>query len=229
MGDGVLVSAVVVHHPDLFVATAEFDVEDLRLRDADGSSPEAEDNLVGEAMSDLPRGVFAGLLVVLLCEDLRELRVAHIVEEAVDDETVALHAEVAEGDHLRAGRSGGPLAEAHLAGRARRCRRYQALGDEIEDACGAQVIEQDGIEGVLVCRRVGVSAGAFEVGCSQADAARAGAGDDLEGTLRQRRRGSENGECQCCEACPPTRETQCHQKSHAPVMVDASGRWISYP
>ena len=73
------------------------------------AAAETEDDLVGEAMGDLAGGVFGGLFVVLLGEDLRVLSVLGVEEEAVDDETSALNAEAAEGDHGRGGGSGGPL------------------------------------------------------------------------------------------------------------------------
>ena len=68
---GVLVGAVVVHHPDLFAAAAwDLDVVDLGLGDAGYAAAEAQDDLIGEAVGDLAGGVVAGLLVVLLGEDL---------------------------------------------------------------------------------------------------------------------------------------------------------------
>ena len=73
VGDGVLVGAVVVHHPDLFVVGAEdFDVVDLGLGDAGRAAAEAEDDLVGKLVGDLAGGVVAWVLVVLLGEDLRD-------------------------------------------------------------------------------------------------------------------------------------------------------------
>ncbi len=88
-----LVGSVVVHRPDLFVAAAEFDVEDFGLGDAGDAAAEAEDDLVGEAMGDLTGGVFAGVFAVLLGEHLRVLRVLRVEEVAVDDDFAALNAE----------------------------------------------------------------------------------------------------------------------------------------
>ena len=53
MGDGVLVCAVVVHLPDLFVGSGDLDVVDLGFGDALDAAAEAEDDLVGEAVGDL--------------------------------------------------------------------------------------------------------------------------------------------------------------------------------
>ena len=86
MRDGVLVGAVVVHQPDLFVSAGDLDVEDFGFGDAGGASAEAEDDLVGEAVGDLAGGVFGGFLAVLLGEDLRVLGVLGVEEKAVDDE-----------------------------------------------------------------------------------------------------------------------------------------------
>ena len=80
-----------------------FDVVDLGFGDAGDAAAEAEDDLVGEAVGDLAGGVFAGFFVVLLGEDLRELRVLGVVEEAVDDDASVLDGDVAEGDHGGAG------------------------------------------------------------------------------------------------------------------------------
>ncbi len=62
MGELVLVGAVVVHHPDVFVGSGFFDVVDLGLGDAGRSAAEAQDDLVGEAVGDLAGGVVVGLL-----------------------------------------------------------------------------------------------------------------------------------------------------------------------
>ncbi len=70
-------------------------------------------------MGDLAGGVFAGVLVVLLGEDLRVLEVLRVEEEAVADDLAALDAEAAEGDHGGGGGRDGPLLDVDLSRRAR--------------------------------------------------------------------------------------------------------------
>ena len=147
MGDGVLVGAVVVHLPYLFVAAADFDVVDLGLGDAGDAAAEAEDDLVGEAMGDLAGGVLGGVFVVLLGEDLGVLAVLHVEEEAVGDESAVLDAEVAEGDHGGGGGCARPLRRLISAGGAGRDLRGEALGDDVEDAGAGEVGVEGRVEG----------------------------------------------------------------------------------
>src|ERR1700678_4133663 len=99
--DGVLVRTIVVHRPDLFTAGAALDVVDLGLGDALAAAAQTEDDLVGEAMGNLARGVVAGVFAVLLGEHLRILQVFRVEEIAIADELVALDADAAEGNHGR--------------------------------------------------------------------------------------------------------------------------------
>ena len=64
MRDLLLVGAVVVHHPDFFVARAVADEVDLAFGDAGNASAQAEDNFVGETVRDHPRRVVAVALSV---------------------------------------------------------------------------------------------------------------------------------------------------------------------
>jgi len=127
MGDGMLIGAVVVHRPDLLVAAGYLDVIDLGLGDAGGTAAEPEDDLIGEAVGDLASGVLRGRLVVLLGEHLGILGILGVEEVAVADDSAALDAEAAEGDHGRRYRSRGPLLEIDLRGRAGGGLRLEAL------------------------------------------------------------------------------------------------------
>ena len=54
MGDGVLIGAIVVHHPDFFGVLAEdFDVEDFGFGNAGDTAAETQDDFVGKLMGDL--------------------------------------------------------------------------------------------------------------------------------------------------------------------------------
>ncbi len=149
MRDRVLVGAVVVHLPDLFVSAGDLDVEDLGFGDALAAAAEPEDDLVGEAMGDLAGGVFAGVLAVLFGENLRELGILGVEEEAVADDLAALNAEVAEGDHRGRGWRFRPLLNVHLSGCAGAGLRQQALGDDVEDAGVGEVGVERRVEGAL--------------------------------------------------------------------------------
>ena len=184
MGDGVLIGAVVVHGPDLFVSAAHVDVIDLGFGDAGDATAEAEDDLVGEAVGDLAGGVVGGGLVVLLGEDLRVLGVFGVEEEALDGELAGLRGEAAEGDHGGGGGRAGPLREVDLAGGAGRGLRVHAFRDEIEDAGGGEVAVEGGVEELLERGDGGVGRGGLEVGDGEADAFGAGRGLGLEGVLR---------------------------------------------
>jgi hypothetical protein len=192
VGDGVLVGAVVVHLPDFLAAAAAFDVEDFGFGDAGGATAEAEDDFVGEAVGDLAGAVLCGFLVVLLGEDLGVLGVLGVVEEAVDDDAVVLHAEAAECDHGGARGSGGPLGEIDFGLRAGSGLGREAFGDDVEDAGAGEVGEEGGVEGVL--EGGGVAGGALEVGGGETDARGAGAGLEVEGILCAESGCGENGE-----------------------------------
>ena len=118
-----LILAVVVHRPDFLGAGARADEVDLGFGDAVDAAAEAVDDLVGEAMGDGARHVFAGGLVVLLAQHLRIGGVARVIEPAVDDEAAVGGGERAEGDHCGVGGVGGPLREIDLLRRAGRALR----------------------------------------------------------------------------------------------------------
>src|ERR1700733_11768731 len=132
MSDRELVGDVVVHLPDLFVRACELDVVDLRFGGALAASAEAEDNLVGEPMSDLARRIVACVLVVLLGEYLWILEVFGVEEEAVADDLAALNAEVAEGDHRGGGWRVCPLLDLDFGGGAWIGLWQKTFGDDVE-------------------------------------------------------------------------------------------------
>ena len=118
MSERALVGSVVIHLPDLFVAAVDLHVVDLGFGNALAAAAEPEDDLVGEAVSDLPGGVVACFFVVLLGEHLRILDVFCVEEETVAGYLPGLDPEVAERDHGgRCGRER-PILHLDLCGRA---------------------------------------------------------------------------------------------------------------
>ncbi len=83
MRQWVLVRAVVIHLPDLFVSARSVDVVDLGLGDSRRPA-EPQDDLVGKPMSDLACRVGGGVIAVLLGEHRRKLRIFGVEQEAVD-------------------------------------------------------------------------------------------------------------------------------------------------
>src|ERR1700761_5650132 len=121
MSDGVLVGAVVIHHPDLFFTGPNaFGVEDAGLGDARGSAAETENDVVRELVGKLASSIFAGGTGVLLGKDLGKLCVLGIVEKAIGDEVAVLDADIAEGNHGGRGWRLGPLRKIHFSRRSRR-------------------------------------------------------------------------------------------------------------
>src|SRR6267378_4116807 len=102
MRDGVLVGAVVVHHPDFFGTRAVADEINFALGDAGDSTAQAEDDFVGKLVGDYADCVRGGVIVVLLAENLgRGGAALDVVEPALDGHFVGTDAKVAEGQHGR--------------------------------------------------------------------------------------------------------------------------------
>ena len=183
MRERLLVGPVVVHLPDLFVGAGDLDVVDLGFGDALAAAAEPEDDLVGEAVGDLPGGVFAGVFVVLLGEHLRILEVLRVEEEAVADDLAALDAEAAEDNH--GGRRGcdRPLLNVDLSRRAWDGLRQQTLGDDVEDAGVRQVRVKGRVEGALESVGLRVGRRGFEVSDGYANVGDTAGGLGLECVL----------------------------------------------
>ena len=183
--DGVLILAVVVHHPDFFGAGARADEVDLGFGDAVDAAAEAEDDLVGEAVRDGARHVFAGGFVVLLAEHLGIGGVAGVVEPAVDDQAAVGGRERAEGDHGGVGGLGGPLREVDLLRRAGRGLRAMLFETMSKMPAFCEVAEEGGVEGGFERGRLRVGADRLEVRGGQADARLAEIGAGVHPILRE--------------------------------------------
>ena len=129
MRDLLLVGAVVVHHPDFFVAGALADEIDLGFGDSLYASAQTEDDFVGKAMRDDAHGVGGGIVGVLLAEHLRRLLIFYVVEPTLHRNFAGGCAQIAEREHGGVGRRGIPCREIDFGGLPRLLQRIKALGD----------------------------------------------------------------------------------------------------
>ncbi len=144
-----LVGAVVVHLPDLFVGATDLDVVNLGLGDTLAAATKTEDDLVGKAMGDLTGGIFGGVLGVLLGQDLGVLEIFGVEEEAVADDLAALNTEAAEGHHGGGCWRCSPLLDVDLCRSAWGRLWQKALGDDVEDAGVGKIGVERRVEGAL--------------------------------------------------------------------------------
>ena len=165
-----LVLPVVVHPPDLFAPAARADKANLRLRDAVDASAQAQYDRIGKLVSDGPRHVLAGLLVVLLAQHLRADGVAGVVQPAVDRKPAVRHRERPEGHHCRIGRRRGPLRQVDLLRRAGRGLGRHALRHQVEDTGVGKVIGERGVEDRHQCRSLRIAAQRLEIRRGDPDA-----------------------------------------------------------
>jgi hypothetical protein len=79
VGDLVLVSAVIVHPPDLFMPAARADVIDLAFSNALNSATQAEDDFVRKPVGNETHSIGRGCVLVLLAKNLRGSDVLYVV------------------------------------------------------------------------------------------------------------------------------------------------------
>ncbi len=94
-----LIGAVVIHHPDFFVAGAVADEIDFAFGDAGNAAAQAEDNFVGKFVGDEAGRVVGGNVGVLFAENLRRRGVLYVVEPALHGDFAGGDGEIAEGQH----------------------------------------------------------------------------------------------------------------------------------
>ena len=184
MGDGVLVLAVVVHHPDFLGAGARTDEVDLGFGDAVDAAAEPIDDLVGKAVGDGACHVFAGRFVVLLAEHLRIGGVARVVEPAVDDEPAVGGGERAKSDHGGVGGISGPLRKVDLlrrAGRGLRGKLFETMS-KMPAFCRSLKRVESKVAFSAACLRIG--ADRLEVGRGKPNARVAEIGPGVNPILR---------------------------------------------
>ena len=104
MGKLALVGAVIIHHPDFFVAGAVADEINFAFRDAGNAAAEAKNDFVGKFVRDQAGRVIGGNIGVLLAQDQRRGGVLYVVEPALHRDFACCHAEIAEGQHGGVGR-----------------------------------------------------------------------------------------------------------------------------
>ena len=96
-----LVGAIVIHGPNLFVAAACADEINAAFGNARQAAAEAENDFVGKAMSDDACVLCRRGFVVLFAEHLRRLLVLDVEQPALHEHPAAVDAQVAERHHAR--------------------------------------------------------------------------------------------------------------------------------
>jgi len=135
-----LVGAVVVHHPDLFVPATLADEIDLALRDTRNPSAKTKDNLVGKTVCNDPHRIRSGIVRVLLPQHLRRSLVLHVVEPSLNCDFARSPAQVAEGQHRRVRRRRIPCRKIHVARLSRFLQWIKTLGNEFENSSVVEVL-----------------------------------------------------------------------------------------
>src|SRR6184192_45711 len=104
VGDLVLVGAVVIHHPNLFIAIAGGANEgNLRLRDAGKAAGKFADDFVGELMSEFADLQVRGTTTIDFADDGRGRGVAHVEEPSLNGDLRSRFCQIAEADVVGVG------------------------------------------------------------------------------------------------------------------------------
>ena len=139
-GDGMLVKAVVIHHPDFRVTGPVADESDFGEVDAGDSTPESLDDLVGEAVCRLSSGNLVQRGHVPLGEDARVRRVLDVVKTPRDHQVFVDDFGLAKSQHLGGSGRVCPALEIHVSGLDGDFEGKVALADHLKDARIAQVV-----------------------------------------------------------------------------------------
>ena len=180
MRDLLLVGAVVIHHPDFFVAAALADEVDLGFGDAGYASAEAEDDFVGKPVGDHAHGVAGCVVGVLLAEHLRRLLILDVVKPSLHRDFAGGRAQVAEGEHGGIGRRRIPRREVDFGWLPGYLQRIETLRNKIEDSGVVEIVPEHVVESLQQFGVLGVAGRGLEVGGGQAHSldAEPGAGAD---------------------------------------------------
>src|SRR3977135_3370305 len=104
MGYLLLIRAVVVHHPDFFVAAAVADKINLALTNAGYAAAQAENDFIGKLVSDETRRLLGAVVGILFSEHLRRSSILYVEEPALHGDFAARNPKVAECQHGGVGR-----------------------------------------------------------------------------------------------------------------------------
>ena len=85
------ICAVVIHHPDFFVARSCVDVGDLRLRDAGKAAAQQRDDVVRELMRESSRIGIGGRAAINLLQRGRRGGIVDVGEKSRGGQTGAVH------------------------------------------------------------------------------------------------------------------------------------------
>src|ERR1035438_6644013 len=138
-----LVSTVVIHRPNFFVAAALTDEIDFCFSDSLDASAEPEDDLVGKAVGDDSYCVGRGVVVILLAEHLRRGLILYVVEPSLHRNFATGRAQIAEGQHGGVRRRGIPRGKVNFGRLTRFLQRIKTFRDEIKDSGVVEVVPKN--------------------------------------------------------------------------------------
>src|SRR5258708_9022566 len=127
MGYLLLIRAVVVHHPDFFVAAAVADKINLALTNAGYAAAQAENDFVGKLVSDETCRLLGGVVEILFSEHLRRASILYVEEPALHSDFAPRNPKVAECQHGGVGRGRVPGRKSNVRRLSRRFQWIETL------------------------------------------------------------------------------------------------------
>src|SRR5207302_11347926 len=167
--DLVLVSAVIIHRPDLSMPTVVADVINPGFSYSLTPATQAEDNFIGKPVGDYAHCLSAGSVLVLLAKNRRRSAVLDVIEPALRSDVVARDTQIAEYEHGSVWRGSVPGIELDVGRLTRLLQRIKTLRHQVEDPGVIQVIPERVIECLEEVGILGIVGGSFEIRHRQAD------------------------------------------------------------
>src|SRR5438552_10630894 len=164
MGYLLMISAVVVHHPDFFVAAAVADKINLALTNAGYTAAQAENDFIGKLVSDETRRLLGAVVGILFSEHLRSASILYVKEPALHSDFAAHYPKVAECQHGGVGRGRIPGRKSDVRRLSRHLQWIETLGDHLDHSGIVQIVPQRVVESLQQGRVLRVAGGRLEVG-----------------------------------------------------------------
>src|SRR5579863_6237083 len=158
-----LVLAVIIHSPDFFVPAAAADEIYLGFGNPLNPAAQAEDDLIGELVSNGARRVTGGNILILLAENLRRSGILHVVKPALHGNVRAGDSKIAKHQHGRVGRWSTPGFKLNVGGRTHQAERIETLRNHVEDAGVVEIVPQCAVENLQEIGAFWVRCGRLEI------------------------------------------------------------------